>query len=237
MSENALTRAEMVVRVVAQTAVDNETYFCELDAVVGDGDFGYSLARGFEVVLGDWDSMEYSDVSGLLKKTAIVLSKRIGGTSGPIWGTAFLRAGGALNDTPEPTGEQVIAAMRAAIEGIKQRGNTDLGDKTLLDALVPAVDELEAALPDGAGTAIARAAATRTRAGRGNEGDARDARPGVVHRRAQPGLGRRGRDRHRGDVRGGEQGLAGGRAGAGLTVRRQAGQGRGVGRWRIRSAR
>jgi dihydroxyacetone kinase phosphoprotein-dependent L subunit len=160
MSGNALTRGEMVVRVIAQTAVDNETYFCELDAVVGDGDFGYSLARGFEVVLSDWDSMEYSDVGGLLKKTAIVLSKRIGGTSGPIWGTAFLRAGGVLTNNPEPTGEDVIAAMRASIEGIKQRGNTDLGDKTLLDALVPAVDELEAALPDGAAGALERAATT-----------------------------------------------------------------------------
>ena len=160
MSETALSQAELVVRVIAQTAVDNETYFCELDAVVGDGDFGYSLARGFEIVLGDWDTMEYSDVGGLLKKTAIVLSKRIGGTSGPIWGTAFLRAGGALTNVPEPTSEQVIAALRAAIEGIKQRGTTDLGDKTLLDALVPAVDELEAALPDGAGAAIERAAAT-----------------------------------------------------------------------------
>lgn len=160
MSENALSRAEMVVRVVAQTAVDNETYFCELDAVVGDGDFGYSLARGFEVVLGDWDAMEYSDVSGLLKKTAITLTKRIGGTSGPIWGTAFLRAGGSLAGVPDPGGEDVIAAMRAAIEGIKQRGNTDLGDKTLLDALVPAVDTLEATLPEGAASAIERAAAT-----------------------------------------------------------------------------
>jgi dihydroxyacetone kinase-like protein len=159
MSEAALSQAELVVRVIAQTAVDNETYFCELDAVVGDGDFGYSLARGFEIVIGDWDAMEYSDVSGLLKKTAIVLSKRIGGTSGPIWGTAFLRAGGALTNVPEPGGDQVIAALRAAIEGIKQRGSTDLGDKTLLDALVPAVDELEAALPDGAGSAIERAAA------------------------------------------------------------------------------
>ncbi len=159
MSDTALSRAELVVRAIAQTAVDNETYFCELDAVVGDGDFGYSLARGFEVVLGDWDAMEYSDVSGLLKKTAIVLSKRIGGTSGPIWGTAFLRAGGALTTTPEPTGEEVIAAMRASIEGIKQRGNTDLGDKTLLDALVPAVDELEVALPDGPAAALGRAAA------------------------------------------------------------------------------
>jgi dihydroxyacetone kinase-like protein len=160
MSGNALTRGEMVVRVIAQTAVDNETYFCELDAVVGDGDFGYSLARGFEVVLSDWDAMEYSDVGGLLKKTAITLSKRIGGTSGPIWGTAFLRAGGALSDKPEPSGEEIIAAMRASIEGIKQRGNTDLGDKTLLDALVPAVDELEAALPEGAASALERAATT-----------------------------------------------------------------------------
>ena len=161
MSETSLSQAELVVRTIAQTAVDNETYFCELDAVVGDGDFGYSLARGFEVVISDWDgdAMTHTDVSGLLKKTAIVLTKRIGGTSGPIWGTAFLRAGASLNDVPDPSGEQVIAAMRASIEGIKQRGNTDLGDKTLLDALVPATDELEKALPEGPGAALQRAAA------------------------------------------------------------------------------
>ena len=63
MSATALDQAELVVRVIAQTAVDNETYFCELDAVVGDGDFGYSLARGFEVVLSDWDSMGHEDVT------------------------------------------------------------------------------------------------------------------------------------------------------------------------------
>ncbi|MGN6168315.1 MAG: dihydroxyacetone kinase subunit DhaL, partial [Solirubrobacteraceae bacterium] len=160
MSGTALSQAELIVKTIAQTAVDNEEYFCELDAVVGDGDFGYSLARGFEVVLGEWDALGYSDVSGLLKKTAIILSKRIGGTSGPIWGTAFLRAGGSLTNSPEPSGEEVVAALRAAIEGIKQRGGTDLGDKTLLDALVPAVDTLEAALPDGTGVAIERAAAT-----------------------------------------------------------------------------
>jgi dihydroxyacetone kinase phosphoprotein-dependent L subunit len=159
MSATALTRTELVVKTIAQTAVDNETRFSDLDAVVGDGDFGYSLARGFEIVLSDWDALEYDDAGGLLKKTALVLTKRIGGTSGPIWGTAFLRAGASLGASPEPSGEDVVAALRAAIEGIKQRGNSDVGDKTLLDALVPAVDELEAALGEGAGTALERAAA------------------------------------------------------------------------------
>jgi len=160
MSDTALSRGELVVRTIAQTSVDNETYFCELDAVVGDGDFGYSLARGFEIVLSDWDDLGYDDLGSLMKKTALVLTKRIGGTSGPIWGTAFLRAGVALSDTPEPDNEQVIAALRAAIDGVKQRGQTDLGDKTLLDALVPAVDELEKALNEGAPDALQRAADT-----------------------------------------------------------------------------
>ena len=159
MSDTALPQAELVVRTIAQTAVDNETYFSELDAVVGDGDFGYSLARGFEIVLSDWDELGYDDAGSLLKKTALVLTKRIGGTSGPIWGTAFLRAGVTLTPTPNPSSDEVIVALRAAIDGIKQRGDTDLGDKTLLDALVPAVDELEKALNEGAPDALERAAA------------------------------------------------------------------------------
>jgi phosphoenolpyruvate---glycerone phosphotransferase subunit DhaL len=161
MSDTAVTQAELIVKTIAQTAVDNEKYFCDLDAVVGDGDFGYSLARGFEIVLSDFDDLEYEDAGGLLKKTALILTKRIGGTSGPIWGTAFLRAGAKLS-TPDPSADDVIAALRAAIEGIKQRGNSDLGDKTLLDALVPATDTLEASLGEGAAaaTALERASAT-----------------------------------------------------------------------------
>ena len=99
-----------------------------------------------------------------------MLTKRIGGTSGPIWGTAFLRAGGSLSGKPAPTGEDVVEALRAAIDGIKQRGNSDLGDKTLLDALVPAVDALEGALGDGAGTALERAAATARESAEGTKG-------------------------------------------------------------------
>jgi len=160
MSDTALSQAELIVQTIAQTAVDNEKYFCDLDAVAGDGDFGYSLARGFEIVVKDFDELEYDDAGGLLKKTALILTKRIGGTSGPIWGTAFLRAGTTLSGNAEPSGADIVAALRAAIEGIKQRGNSELGDKTLLDALVPATDELEASLGDGAAVALEKAAAT-----------------------------------------------------------------------------
>ncbi len=162
MSDAALRDAEQLVRTIADTALENEKYFCELDAVVGDGDFGYSLARGFGKVVDEWDAMEYDDVSGLLKKTALVLSSRVGGASGPIWGTAFLRAGVALKDSPDPSADDAVAALRAAIEGIKQRGDSDLGDKTLLDALIPATDRLEKEFAGGAAAPDALAGAAET---------------------------------------------------------------------------
>jgi dihydroxyacetone kinase-like protein len=158
---DALRRTELVVRTIAQTAVDNETYFGELDAVVGDGDFGYSLARGFEKVLEGWDGIDRTDVGTFLKKTGMIISSRIGGTSGPIWGTAFLRAGMAAGAGNDLTGTKVVAMLRSATEGIKARGQSDVGDKTLLDALVPLTDRLEQELTGGsdAGKALAAAAA------------------------------------------------------------------------------
>jgi phosphoenolpyruvate---glycerone phosphotransferase subunit DhaL len=162
MSDAALRDAEQLVQTITQTVLENEKYFSDLDAVVGDGDFGYSLARGFSKLQEGWGEMEYADAGELLKKTALVLSSRIGGTSGPIWGTAFLRAGVKLAGKPAPSAEEVVAGLRAAIEGIKQRGQSDVGDKTLLDALVPAVDTLDQELSAGkpAGDALQAAAAT-----------------------------------------------------------------------------
>src|SRR6201991_5241231 len=110
---------EYVVRTIAQTSVDNEKAFGDLDAVVGDGDFGYSLARGFEIVLAEWDTLDRTDSGVFLQKIALVISKRVGGTSGPLWGTAFLRAAGAIGDKTELTAEDAVALLRAAAEGIK----------------------------------------------------------------------------------------------------------------------
>lgn len=141
---------DLVIRTMARTIVENADYFAQLDSIVGDGDFGYSLRNGFEVVASDYDSWDRPTPGAVLKKIGLTISGKVGGVSGPIWGTAFLRAGVTAGDNTELTGEDVIAMLRASIAGIKQRGDSDLGDKTLLDALVPAVDSLEASLADPA---------------------------------------------------------------------------------------
>jgi dihydroxyacetone kinase-like protein len=164
MSGNALPGAELVVRTIAETAVANERYFGDLDAVVGDGDLGYSLARGFEKVIEGWDGIDRSDAGTFLKRSGMIIASRIGGTSGPLWGTAFLRAGAAAGSAADLTGDQVVAMLRAAIEGIKARGQSDVGDKTLLDVLVPLADCLEREFAAGSGAEQAlRAAATVSR--------------------------------------------------------------------------
>ena len=148
MAQSAFDDVDLVLKTMAQTIVDNAVYFAQLDSVVGDGDFGYSLRNGFEVVVNDYDSFDRTSVGTLLKKVGFTISGKVGGVSGPIWGTAFLRAAAAAGDKTELTPEDVIEMLRAAIAGIMQRGGASLGEKTLLDALVPAVDSLEASLAD-----------------------------------------------------------------------------------------
>jgi len=162
VSGAAVQQVELVVRAIAQSAVDNEQYFGDLDAVVGDGDFGYSLARGFEKVLEGWDDIDRTDAGTFLKKIGMMVTSRCGGTSGPIWGTGFLRAGMTAGDVQQPDGAKVIEMLRAAVEGIKARGQSDVGDKTVLDVLVPMTDRLEGELQAGTGAEQALAAMAET---------------------------------------------------------------------------
>lgn len=161
MSERLQERVELVVRAMAQTATSNEDYFSQLDAVVGDGDFGFSLARGFEVVLESWDDLDRSTPSAFLRRVAVTITSRTGGTSGPIWGTGFLRAAGAITDDTSADPLLAVTMLRSAIDGIKERGKAEVGDKTLLDALVPATDALEESLRAGSGAEAALAAAAK----------------------------------------------------------------------------
>ncbi len=199
MSSSAQTQVELVVHTMARTAVDNEKYFGDLDAVVGDGDFGYSMARGFEKVLEGWDDVDRTDIPTFLKKIGMIVTSRIGGTSGPIWGTAFLRAGGAAAATDELGGEQVVAMLRAAAEGIKARGQSDVGDKTLLDALVPMTDRIEQELQSGTSVQEVYAAAASA---------AREAAEATSSMVAKRGRASYTGDRSRGSVDAGAMGLA-----------------------------
>jgi len=145
MSKNV----EFVVKSIADTALKNEQYFSDLDAVCGDGDFGYSIARGFEKVLTEWDNIDRTNPGTFLKEVAKIIMSAVGGVSGSIWGTTFLRAGMTLGAKEEVSKEDIVPMLRAVIEGIKKRGNCDLGDKTYLDTLVPTTDVIETALAEG----------------------------------------------------------------------------------------
>ena len=175
MTESSLEDVDLVLKTMAQTIVDNAVYFAQLDSIVGDGDFGYSLRSGFEVVLSDWDSLDRTNPGTLLKKVGIIMSGKVGGVSGPIWGTAFLRAGATAGEKTSLTGEDVVAMLRAAIAGIMARGGASLGDKTLLDALSPATDSLEMSLTDVTATsdhgveAVQRMADVATKAAEGTK--------------------------------------------------------------------
>jgi dihydroxyacetone kinase phosphoprotein-dependent L subunit len=152
-----------VVKSIATTVVANEVYFGDLDAVVGDGDFGYSLARGFEQVLATWDDLDPSEAGPFLHRVGLIITSHVGGTSGPIWGTAAIRAARVASQNAEIDGAVVADMLDAAVDGIRARGAASVGDKTLLDALVPAVEALRAALEasepgDQAVDAMARAA-------------------------------------------------------------------------------
>ncbi len=195
MAQASFDEVDLVIKTMARTIVDNAEYFAQLDSIVGDGDFGFSLRNGFEVVDADYDTFDKSSVGAVLKKVAVVLSGKVGGVSGPIWGTAFLRAGATAGDKTELTPEDVIAMLRAAIAGIMARGGASLGEKTLLDALVPATDSLEASINgpgDGSRPRLPGHPAGRRRCHQGcrrHQVNGRHARPSRLHRRKKQGIG------------------------------------------------
>jgi dihydroxyacetone kinase phosphoprotein-dependent L subunit len=140
MSEITLSDVERTLKSMAETALRNEKYFSDLDAAAGDADFGVSLASGFRVIDRDWDQLDKSSIGALLLKTSMIITSNVGGCSGPIWGTAFMRAGGLSREKNTLSLADIDEMLSAAIEGIKKRGGAALGDKTLLDALAPIRD-------------------------------------------------------------------------------------------------
>jgi dihydroxyacetone kinase-like protein len=120
-----------------------------LDSAIGDADHGINMDRGFSTVLEKLPTVADKDIGTILKTTGMTLVSTVGGASGPLYGTAFIRAGMALADRYELTPADVVAALEAALEGIMARGKAQRGEKTMVDAIGPGVDVLKEAQANG----------------------------------------------------------------------------------------
>ena len=156
MSEITLDTIERGMKATCGTVLRNEIYFCELDALAGDGDFGNSLAAGFRVIEQDLPTLDKSTINGWLLKISMIISKHTGGSSGPLWGTAFMRAAMIAKGKEVLTLADLEQIVQAAIEGIQARGGAQPGDKTLIDSLIPVRDAIARHKADGDTSAALR---------------------------------------------------------------------------------
>src|SRR5690606_31641537 len=196
MAEISQGQVEQAIRTTCRTVLRNEHYFADLDGLAGDGDFGTSLATGFRQIEAEWDDIPKTDIGAMLLKISMIVSKHVGGSSGPIWGTGFMKAAMLTRGKESITLGELAEMLGSAIEGIQARGGAKLGDKTLLDALIPVHEKLKehaagggvpgAALCDAAQVADNAIDETRTlvahrgRASQVGERSANTPDPGIV---------------------------------------------------------
>lgn len=139
-----------VVHAVGDIIIQNKAYLSELDQAIGDGDHGINMARGFESVFIKVDGLgEGKDIGSVLKTIGMALISSVGGASGPLYGTAFLRAAVPSQGKNQLESETVGQMLLAAINGIKERGKATRGEKTMIDSLEPAYEAFESARLSG----------------------------------------------------------------------------------------
>ena len=157
MSDITIGAVERAIRTTSETVLRNEDHFSNLDALAGDGDFGASLAAGFRVIKADLPTLDKSSIGAFLLKLSMIVSKHVGGSSGPLWGTAFMKAGILCKDKMSISLTDLEAIITSAIEGLQARGGALPGDKTLIDVMIPVRDVIGAhARGDGDNNAALR---------------------------------------------------------------------------------
>jgi dihydroxyacetone kinase-like protein len=157
-AELDVDRLQAWVREFARTVADHRDELTELDSAIGDADHGTNMDRGLSAAVAALDAGPPADPAALLKQVGMTLVSKVGGASGPLYGTFFLRMAGAGGSGPwDPAA--FATALRAGLDGVIARGKAEPGDKTMLDALAPACDALDAAVSAGEpfGTALAAA--------------------------------------------------------------------------------
>jgi phosphoenolpyruvate---glycerone phosphotransferase subunit DhaL len=148
------------VKTFVSTIAENREYLTKLDSAIGDADHGINMHRGMQAALAKIEGHPDGDVGALLKTVGMTLVSTVGGAGGPLYGTLFLQMGTATAGKSELSVEDWQAAVEAGLAGVQMRGKAEPGDKTMVDALVPARDALSVAIADGAsfGEALRRSA-------------------------------------------------------------------------------
>ncbi len=153
----------------AKLVVDNASHLTDLDSAIGDADHGTNLRRGFEAAVGMLEQDNPGTPGAVLSTVGRALISKTGGASGPLYGTGFRQAGKSLGEDVDVTAAQLGEALRAALAGIQQLGAASEGDKTMVDALTPAVSAYQAVIDTGGDLAVATRAAADA-AARGLQG-------------------------------------------------------------------
>lgn len=138
-----------IIEAIAKKIEAQKDFLTELDNEIGDGDHGINLARGFKAVEEKLPTFADKDISAILKGVGTALVSTVGGASGPLYGTAFMKAGNVCKGKMEITDADFVAALDAAINGVKMRGKAVEGEKTMLDALCPAYKAIKAGIDGG----------------------------------------------------------------------------------------
>ncbi len=149
------------VRGFAAAVATNKVYLTELDSAIGDADHGINMDRGFQAVTGKLDALAVRDIGACLKTVGTTLVSTVGGASGPLYGMFFIQMGTAALGHETLTIDELATAFEAGVGGVQRIGKAQPGDKTMLEALLPARDALRTAATDGlaVATALERAAA------------------------------------------------------------------------------
>lgn len=137
------------VRTFAGVIAENKEYLTQLDSAIGDADHGINMNRGFQAVAGKLDDIPNGDIGNLMKTVGMTLVSTVGGAGGPLYGTLFLQIGVATAGKAELEGADWALALEKGVEGVQMRGKAEPGDKTMVDALIPARDAFRQALDEG----------------------------------------------------------------------------------------
>ena len=153
---------EMIGRMSA-VIQENKDFLTELDMPIGDSDHGINLARGFAAVEAKLPTVAEKDVGTILKTVGMTLVSTVGGASGPLYGTAFMKAGMKVMGKMEIGMDDFLVMLQEAVDGIKMRGKSTTGEQTMLDAMVPALEAMKAEATLAAGLAAAKDGVEKTK--------------------------------------------------------------------------